>query len=133
MIPLVGFLPRADPRVQGTVARSSSELIDDGLVRRYDDATQRVDGLPQGEGVFLPCSFWLADNWALIGRRGRRARSSSGSSALCNDVGPPVRGVRRRRAAHARNFPQAFSHVALVNTALNLAIHGGARRRVARR
>src|SRR5262249_30450575 len=69
MIPLVGFLPASDPRVAGTVRAIERELMRDGLVLRYRSAPDgEVDGLPQGEGVFLPCSFWLADNYVQLGR-----------------------------------------------------------------
>jgi GH15 family glucan-1,4-alpha-glucosidase len=121
MIPLVGFLPAHDPRVIGTVAAIERELLVDGFVLRYrtDEATA-VDGLPPGEGVFLPCSFWLADAYAEMGRRDDARRLFERLIALRNDVGllPEEYDPRSRR--FLGNFPQAFSHLALVNSAYNL-------------
>jgi GH15 family glucan-1,4-alpha-glucosidase len=113
MIPLVGFLPATDPRVLGTVRAIQQHLVTDGFVARYQTRTD-VDGLPPGEGVFLPCTFWLADNLALQGRRPRRAS--------CSDA---TRGAQRRGArgstirprAGSWELPQAFTHMGLVNTA----------------
>ncbi|MCI0380785.1 MAG: glycoside hydrolase family 15 protein [Gemmataceae bacterium] len=119
MIPLVGFLPASDPRVGGTVAAIERHLKSDGLVARYS-ASSAVDGLPPGEGAFLACSFWLADNLALQGRHEKACELFEQLLQLRNDVGllaeeyDPV--VRRQ----VGNFPQAFSHVGLVNTASNL-------------
>jgi GH15 family glucan-1,4-alpha-glucosidase len=120
MIPLVGFLPPDDPRVLGTVEAIQRELVVDGFVARYPTRPE-VDGLPPGEGVFLPCSFWLADNLALIGRTDEARRLFERLVGLCNDVGllSEEYDVKARRLVG--NFPQAFTHVALVNTALNLS------------
>ena len=120
MIPLVGFLAGDDPRVRGTVEAIERELMVDGFVRRYRTETD-VDGLPPGEGVFLPCTFWLADNLALQGRRDEAARSSSGCSRCATTSACSPRSTTRARRLLG-NFPQAFTHVGLVNTAWNLAL-----------
>jgi GH15 family glucan-1,4-alpha-glucosidase len=128
MVPLTGFLPPDDPRVRGTVAAIERELVQDGLVLRYRPE-QGVDGLPGGEGVFLACSFWLADNMVLQGRDDEAEELFERLLALRNDVGllsEEYDPVARRQVG---NFPQAFSHVALVGTALNLADHGPAHHR----
>ncbi|HEV3192922.1 MAG TPA: glycoside hydrolase family 15 protein [Polyangiaceae bacterium] len=119
MIPLVGFLPAADERVRGTVHAIESHLMRDGFVRRYDNDPE-VEALPTGEGVFLPCSFWLADNWALVGRHAEARELFERLLTLRNDVGllSEEYDVAKRRLVG--NFPQAFSHVSLINTALNL-------------
>jgi GH15 family glucan-1,4-alpha-glucosidase len=119
MIPLVGFLPPHDPRVRSTVAAIERELVRDGFVRRYltEDG---ADGLPPGEGVFFLCSFWLADNYALMGRTAEARALFERLLDLRNDVGLLSEqydpGARRLLG----NFPQAFSHVGLINTAFNL-------------
>jgi len=120
MIPLVGFLPPHDPRVAGTVRAIENGLMKDGFVARYAPNTE-VDGLPAGEGAFLACSFWLADNYILLGRRREADALFRRLLALCNDVGllsEEYDPVSRRLVG---NFPQAYSHVSLVNTAFNLA------------
>jgi GH15 family glucan-1,4-alpha-glucosidase len=126
MIPLVGFLPATDARVRGTVDAIERELLHDGLVKRYLDAdAPGVDGLPPGEGVFLPCSFWLADNRAMLGRTDQAMALFERLLALRNDVGllsEQYDPVARRLLG---NFPQAMTHVALVNTARNLSGGGG--------
>jgi GH15 family glucan-1,4-alpha-glucosidase len=132
MLPLVGFLPPTDPRMRGTVRAIEARLLEGGLVRRYESDI-RVDGLPGGEGVFLPCSFWLADNWALMGRRDEAAALFERLVGLCNDVGllSEEYDVSARRLVG--NFPQAFSHVSLVNSARSLVDNASpARRRSAR-
>jgi GH15 family glucan-1,4-alpha-glucosidase len=121
-IPAVGFLPADDPRVLGTVACLEADLLTpDGFMRRYDnDSTTGVDGLPPGEACFLPCSFWLADAYALAGRMREARAMFERLRAVANDVGllaEEYDPVARRLLG---NFPQAFSHVALVNTARNL-------------
>jgi GH15 family glucan-1,4-alpha-glucosidase len=120
MIPLVGFLPPTDPRVQGTCLAIERHLMDDGLVRRYQ-TVRDVDGLPEGEGVFLPCSFWLADNLVLLGRQDGARKLLDRLLGLCNDVGliSEEYDVKARRLVG--NFPQAFTHVSLVNTVRNLS------------
>ncbi len=118
LIPQVGFLPADDPRVVGTVAAIERELLRDGFVLRYPHAGQ--DGLPPGEGVFLACSFWLADCHALMGRMDDAKALFGRLLALRNDVGllaEEYDPVLRRQLG---NFPQAFSHVGLINTAFNL-------------
>ena len=124
MIPLVGFLPATDPRVLGTVEAIERELVEDGFVHRYldDENLGEVDGLPPGEGAFLPCTFWLADNLSLLGRQRRGARaSSSGCSRCATTWGSSRRSTTPARAAWSGNFPQAFSHVGLVNAAVGLS------------
>ena len=119
MIPLVGFLPAQDPRVVSTVLAIQRELMYHGLVLRYP-TENGVDGLPPGEGAFLPCTFWLADNLALAGRRQEARELFEHLLDLRNDVGllsEEYDPVARRQLG---NFPQAFSHVSLVNTAHNL-------------
>ena len=111
MIPLVGFLPADDPRVAGTVDAIHRELCEDGFVLRYRPR-ESLDGLADGEGAFLPCSFWLVDCLALLGRR--------------EEYDP-----RTRR--QVGNFPQAFSHVGLVNSAANLSGRAGPMERRASR
>jgi GH15 family glucan-1,4-alpha-glucosidase len=116
LIPLVGFLPAKDARVRSTVEAVEQQLLIDGLVRRYDTKAG-VDGLPPGEGIFLPCSFWLADNLILLGRRDEARKLFMRLLSLRNDVGL----LSEEYDVHANrllgNFPQAFSHVALINTA----------------
>ena len=121
LIPLVGFLPAADPRVRGTIAAIQRELVRDGFVQRYstgDDSA--VDGLPAGEGAFLACSFWLADNLVLTGRRGQARAIFERLLALRNDVGLLSEEYDPVSKRLVGNFPQAFSHVGLINTAHNL-------------
>jgi GH15 family glucan-1,4-alpha-glucosidase len=119
MIPLVGFLPPDDPRVQGTMAAIQRELMPDGFVRRYE-TKGGVDGLPAGEGAFLPCSFWLADNLALMGRLDEARALYERLISVANDVGLLSEEYDPHAGRLLGNFPQAMSHVALVNTASNL-------------
>ncbi|HEY1692513.1 MAG TPA: glycoside hydrolase family 15 protein [Polyangiaceae bacterium] len=133
MIPMVGFLEAKDPRVQGTVRAIEKNLLEDGgFVRRYRTAA-RIDGLPEGEGVFLPCSFWLADNYALAGRHEDARVLFEKLLSLRNDVGllsEEYDPVARRLVG---NFPQAFTHVSLVNSARSVANgHGNAPARLRR-
>ena len=121
LIPLVGFLPPGDPRVRGTVEAIERELLADGLVRRYSTATG-LDGLPPGEGVFLPCSFWLADNLALIGRQEEAEALFERLLALRNDVGLLSEEYDPREHQMRGNFPQALTHMALINTARLLSL-----------
>jgi GH15 family glucan-1,4-alpha-glucosidase len=121
MIPLVGFLPAADPRMRRTVEAIERQLVTDGLVMRYHPrASEKIDGLPSGEGAFLACSFWLADNLALRGRTADARRLFERLLALRNDVGLLSEEYDVRAGRLVGNFPQAFSHVSLVNTAYNL-------------
>jgi GH15 family glucan-1,4-alpha-glucosidase len=124
MIPLVGFLPASDPRVRGTVAAIERELVRDGFVERYPTHPE-VDGLPPGEGVFLPCTFWLADNLVLQGRGAEAGALYERLLGLANDVGLLSEEYDPRARRLLGNFPQAFTHVALVNTAFNLTSAAG--------
>jgi GH15 family glucan-1,4-alpha-glucosidase len=128
LLPLVGFLPPEDPRIKGTVAAIQRELVVDGLVLRYR-THEGVDGLPPGEGMFLACSFWLADNLVLLGRHKEARALFERLLGLCNDVGLLAEEYDPRAGLQLGNFPQAFSHLALINTALNLHNHGPAQRR----
>jgi GH15 family glucan-1,4-alpha-glucosidase len=119
MLPLVGFLPPNDERVMSTVEAIERELVRDGFVLRY--RTDRVDdGLPAGEGVFLLCSFWLADNYALIGREDDAQALFERLLSLRNDLGLLSEQYDPASKRLLGNFPQAFSHVGLINTAFNL-------------
>jgi GH15 family glucan-1,4-alpha-glucosidase len=126
MIPLVVFLPATDPRMVSTVEAIRRELMDRGFVRRYN-SDANVDGLPEGEGAFLPCTYWLADNLVLQGRPAEALEIHERLLDVRNDVGLLAEeydpGARRQLG----NFPQAFSHVCHVNTARNLA-HSGLER-----
>jgi GH15 family glucan-1,4-alpha-glucosidase len=123
MIPKVGFLPASDRRVRGTVAAIERELCPDGLVLRYPpDGSESVDGLPAGEGTFLACSFWLADNLALLGRHDQARELFERLLDLRNDVGLLAEEYDTKTGRLLGNFPQAFSHVALVNTARMLSL-----------
>ena len=120
MIPLVGFLPPTDPRVRGTVEAIGRHLMRDGFVARYDTSTT-VDGLPPGEGAFLPCTFWYADNLAVMGRTDEARAAFERLLGLRNNVGLLSEEYDPAAGRLVGNFPQAFSHVGLVNTALNLS------------
>jgi len=124
MMPLVGFLPASDDRVRGTVAAIERELTVDGYVARY-----RIDStlghLPPGQGVFLPCSFWLVDNLVAAGRRAEAETMFERLVALGNDVGLLSEEYDPGAKRFLGNFPQAFTHVALVNSAFNLWKPGG--------
>ena len=129
MIPLVGFLPATDPRMRGTVEAVQRELSVDGLVLRYHpEGSADVDGLPPGEGAFLACSFWLADNLALMGRQREAREQFERLLSLRNDVGLLAEEYDPRSGRQLGNFPQAFSHVPLVNTASHLSEPGRRRR-----
>jgi GH15 family glucan-1,4-alpha-glucosidase len=122
MIPLVGFLPATDPRMKGTVAAIEKHLLHDGFVRRYD-TSKSDDGLPPGEGTFLACTFWYADNLALQGRMEKAKATFERLLGLCNEVGLLAEEYDPVGKRQLGNFPQAFSHVGLVSTAMNLS-HG---------
>jgi GH15 family glucan-1,4-alpha-glucosidase len=124
MIPLVGFLPPDDPRVLGTVAAIQARLTTDGFVARYPTVPE-VDGLPPGEGAFLPCSFWLVDNLALQGRREEARELFERLLAVRNDVGLLAEEYDPRSRDLLGNFPQAMSHMALINSAANLTARDG--------
>ncbi|HEY6085626.1 MAG TPA: glycoside hydrolase family 15 protein, partial [Nitrospira sp.] len=120
MIPLVGFLPVSDERVLNTVKRIESELTVNGFVRRYR-TDPAVEELPAGEGAFLPCTFWLADTWCLMGRHHEARRLFERLLDLRNDVGLLAEEYDPKAERFLGNYPQAFSHVGLINTALNLS------------
>jgi GH15 family glucan-1,4-alpha-glucosidase len=143
LLPLVGFLPAADARVRGTVEAIERELLQDGFLLRYrtmagstggkatgarpvgseQDHTPAVDGLPPGEGVFLPCSFWLADCYELLGRHDEAHELFERLVGLSNDLGLLSEEYDPAAGRLLGNFPQAFTHLALVNTAFNVAPH----------
>lgn len=120
MIPLVGFLPVSDPRVGGTITAIEQRLLRDGFVHRYE-TDPGVDGLPPGEGSFLLCSFWLADAYALAGRKEEALAMYQRLLAIRNDLGLLAEGYDVDRKRLVGNFPQAFSHIGLINTAANLS------------
>ena len=127
LIPMVGFLPPDDPRVRGTVAAVERKLVRDGLVMRYDTG-KAVDGLPPGEGAFLACSFWLVDNYVLLGRYDEAGALFERLLALRNDVGLLAEEYDPHSRRQLGNFPQAFSHLALINAAHSLSTAAGAAR-----
>jgi GH15 family glucan-1,4-alpha-glucosidase len=133
LLPLVGFLPPNDPRIIGTIRAIEQRLLVDGFVMRYDTG-EVADGLPPGEGAFLACSFWLADNYILQGRIAEARELFEHLLSLRNDVGLLAEEYSPQLGRQLGNFPQAFSHVALVNTAFNLTrAQGPAGQRSARR
>jgi GH15 family glucan-1,4-alpha-glucosidase len=119
LIPMTGFLPVSDHRVRATIEAIQKDLTEEGFVLRYR-TRKSLDGLPPGEGVFLACSFWLADCLILLGRRDEARELFERLCRLTNDVGLLSEEYEPRSGRHLGNFPQAFSHVALVNTAMNL-------------
>jgi GH15 family glucan-1,4-alpha-glucosidase len=119
LIPTVGFLPPGDPRVRGTVAAIERRLMRDGLVLRYD-TSETVDGLPPGEGAFLACSFWLVDAYALLGRHRDARQVFERLLGLRNELGLLAEEYDPIARRLVGNFPQAFSHIALINSAQNL-------------
>jgi GH15 family glucan-1,4-alpha-glucosidase len=123
MLTKVGFLPPRDPRIVGTIAAIEKGLVTDGFVRRYQtDTEEDVDGLSGGEGAFLMTSFWLADNLALVGRHDEAKEMFERLFGLCNDVGLLSEEYDPKAGRFLGNFPQAFSHVALINTAAALSV-----------
>ena len=122
LVPLTGFLPCSDPRVQSTVAVIQRDLTVDGLVLRYR-THESLDGLPPGEGVFLACSFWLADVLCMLGRWQEARALFQRLVGLANDVGLLSEEYDPAARRFLGNFPQAFSHVALISTAMNLTQH----------
>ena len=120
LIPIVGFLPADDPRVRGTVrAIEQRLLIGDEFVLRYE-SEHTIDGLPAGEGAFLACSFWLVDSYILQGRRAEARKLFDRLLARCNDVGLLAEEIDPVSGRMLGNFPQAYSHVGLINSALSL-------------
>jgi GH15 family glucan-1,4-alpha-glucosidase len=124
MVPLVGFLPPEDPRIKGTLAAIERNLLHDGFVKRYN-TEETDDGLHGTEGAFLACSFWLADNYVLQGRIDDARTMFERLLALRNDVGLLSEEYDIAGKRLVGNFPQAFSHVGLVNTAHNLCMEEG--------
>ncbi len=122
LLPIVGFLPADDPRVRGTVEAIERNLLRQGLVLRYTQGTPGTpDGLPPGEGAFLACSFWLVDNYVLAKRESEARALFERLMGLCNDVGLLSEEYDPAAKRQLGNFPQAFSHVGLVNSAFNLS------------
>jgi GH15 family glucan-1,4-alpha-glucosidase len=132
MLPLVGFLPPEDPRIQGTVAAIEKHLLKHGFVARYDTRTA-VDGVPGAEGVFLACSFWLVDNYVLQHRYDEARELFERLLAIRNDVGLLSEEYDPKERRQLGNFPQAFSHLALVNSAHNLGEAKPAKQRANRK
>jgi GH15 family glucan-1,4-alpha-glucosidase len=127
MIPLVGFLPPTDPRVQGTLRAIEDRLLIEGeFVLRYE-TENAGDGLPEGEGTFLACSFLLVDNYVLQGRYSEAQKLFDRLPSRCNDVGLLAEEFDPLTGRMLGNFPQAYSHVGLIICALNLAPSGRAR------
>jgi GH15 family glucan-1,4-alpha-glucosidase len=116
LIPRMGFLPDDDPRVLGTIEAVQRELVQDGFVLRYP-TDEGDDGLPPGEGAFLPCSFWLVDALVRTGRRDEARELYDRLTGLANDVGLLAEEYDPALGRQVGNFPQAFTHVALVNSA----------------
>ncbi|HYG98230.1 MAG TPA: glycoside hydrolase family 15 protein [Terriglobales bacterium] len=131
MMPLVGFLPASDERVRRTIEAVQRNLSKNGFVARYETDPE-LDGLPHGEGRFLLCSFWLADCLELLGRHEEACRLFEQLLAIRNDVGLLAEGYDDEHGRLTGNFPQAFSHIGLVNTATTLSYrepHSAARER----
>jgi GH15 family glucan-1,4-alpha-glucosidase len=124
LLPLVGFLPPEDPRIRSTVDAIGRDLMVDGLIRRYR-TSETQDGLTGGEGLFLACSFWYVDNLVLQERHQEARAMFDRLLALANDVGLLAEEYDPNGHRQLGNFPQAFSHLALINTALNLDTHAG--------
>jgi len=127
MLPLVGFLPAEDERVKNTIEAIQDDLMRDGFLLRYDPdkSEESVDGLPPGEGAFLPCTFWLCDCLHLLGRNEEAREIFQRLLDVRNDLGLLAEEYDPHHCRLIGNFPQAFSHVGLVNTAQNLLAHDG--------
>ena len=120
LLSLVGFLPPDEPRIRGTLRAIEEKLLtQEEFVLRYE-SEYGIDGLPAGEGAFLPCSFWLVDNYVLQGRHDEARNLFERLLSRCNDVGLLAEEVDPLAGRMLGNFPQAFSHVGLINSALNL-------------
>jgi GH15 family glucan-1,4-alpha-glucosidase len=133
LLPLIGFLPPADPRIRATIAAIERRLMTDGLLRRYEGGDP-IQGVPNHEGAFLPCSFWLADNYLLQGRESEARQLFERLLSLRNDVGLLSEEYDVHAGRLTGNFPQALSHIALINTAYNLTQPDGpAQQRISRR
>jgi GH15 family glucan-1,4-alpha-glucosidase len=125
LIPLVGFLPASDPRIRGTLRAIEDRLLIDGeFLLRYE-SDNPSDGLPPSEGAFVACSFWLVDNYILQGRYAEARRLFDRLLARCNDVGLLAEEVDPLSGRMLGNFPQAYGHVGLINSALNLSRQTG--------
>jgi GH15 family glucan-1,4-alpha-glucosidase len=125
LIPLVGFLPAEDPRIRGTLLQIEERLLVDGeFVLRYE-TEHAADGFPPGEGAFLACSFWLVDNYILQGRHVDARRLFARLLSRCSDLGLLAEEVDPKTGRMLGNFPQAYSHVGLINCALNLSRQTG--------
>jgi GH15 family glucan-1,4-alpha-glucosidase len=118
-MPVIGFLPGSDPRVRATVEAIRRELMPDGFVLRYDSSRVH-DGLPPGEGVFLACSFWMVSSLVAIGRKDEARKLFERLLSIPNDVGLLSEEYDLVQHRMVGNFPQAFSHIALVNAAFDL-------------
>ena len=126
MLPLVGFLPATDPRMASTIRLIEKELTINGYVARYDpEESGNVDGLPPGEGSFLPCSFWLVDCLHLMGRGDEARTMFERLLSIRNDLGLIAEEYESTRGRQVGNFPQAFTHVGLINSARNLSLRQG--------
>jgi GH15 family glucan-1,4-alpha-glucosidase len=126
LIPLVGFLPATDPRVAGTIDAVEKHLTRDGFVERYKSKDHNeVDGLPGGEGVFLPCSFWLVDARLMQGRDAEARELFEKLIGVSNDLGLLSEEYDPVEKRLLGNYPQAFTHVGLVNSAYNISHHAG--------
>jgi GH15 family glucan-1,4-alpha-glucosidase len=125
LIPIVGFLPPEDPRVRGTLRAIEERLLIDGeFVLRYE-TEHAGDGLPAGEGAFLACSFWLVDHYVLQGRYAEARKLFTRLLSRCNDVGLLAEEFDPLTGRMLGNFPQAYSHVGLINCALSLSRQKG--------
>jgi GH15 family glucan-1,4-alpha-glucosidase len=125
LIPLVGFLPATDPRVQGTLGAIEDKLLINGeFILRYE-TDNPADGLPEGEGAFLACSFWLVANYILQGRYAQARNLFERLLARCNDVGLMAEEFDPQSGRMLGNFPQAYCHVGIINCALNLSRQKG--------
>jgi GH15 family glucan-1,4-alpha-glucosidase len=131
LMPLVGFLPGDDPRVRSTVEAIRRELMRDGLVLRYD-TSRTQDGLPPGEGVFLACSFWMVSSLKVVGREEEAVKLFEHLLSLTNDLGLLSEEYDPRGKRLVGNYPQSFSHIALVNAAYDLEDGVGVRKRCCR-
>ncbi|CAN5744792.1 glycoside hydrolase family 15 protein [soil metagenome] len=124
MMPLVGFLPATDDRMQGTIAAIERELLNNGYVRRYAEIPE-IDGLPPSDAAFLLCNFWLVDNYVLMGRRADAERLFDRMLSIRNDVGLLSECYDPKAGRLVGNFPQAFSHIGLIDSARNLSRETG--------
>ncbi|HKR26386.1 MAG TPA: glycoside hydrolase family 15 protein, partial [Acidobacteriaceae bacterium] len=131
LMPMVGFLPPGDPRIRGTIEAIERELTQDGFVKRYD-TTKVKDGLPAGEGAFLACSFWMVSCLHAIGREHDARALFDRLLGLTNELGLLSEEYDVDRKRLVGNFPQAFSHIALVNAAFDLEGKNGHRHRAHR-